>query len=184
VSLRRWGAWAIVADGLLWVAYGLITREFAPSYWSASRFIDYVAVGLYSAGFLLLAVALAAIHARQTRREGKFELVAFLVAIAGAALAGVGDFVEDGLRFAAAVWVFLGGMLLLGAGWLLFGIATLLARVVPVACGWLLVVSLGIAYPLGGLWSNWGGTVMFGLVWMMLGLGLILDPPAGRHERH
>src|SRR6266568_165897 len=150
MSLRRWGAWAIVADGLVWLAYGLITLEFAPSYGSATRFIDYVAVGLYSGGLLLLAVALAAIHARQTGRAGLlFERVAFLVAIAGATLAGLGDLVEDGLRFAAAGWVFFGGMLLL--------------------------VSLGIAYPLGGLWSNWGGTVVFGLVWITLGGVVILD---------
>jgi len=176
MSLRRWGAWAIVADGLVWLAYGLITREFAPSYGSATRFIDYVAVGLYSGGLLLLAVALAAIHARQTGRAGLlFERVAFLVAIAGATLAGLGDLVEDGLRFAAAGWVFFGGMLLLGAGLLLFGIASLLARVLPVTCGVLLVLSLGIAYPLGGLWSNWGGTVVFGLVWITLGGVVILD---------
>jgi len=165
----------IVADGLVWLAYGLITREFAPSYWSTTRFIDYVAVGLYSGGLLLLAVALAATHARQTGRGGLFERVAFLVALAGTTLAGVADFVEDGLRFAAAVWVFFGGMLLLRAGLLLFGIASLVARVVPVACGVLLMVSLGIAYPLGGLWSNWGGTVVFGLVWIALGWVLILD---------
>src|SRR6266571_1864919 len=119
--------WEPAADGLVWLVYGLITREFAPSYWSATRLIDYVAIGLYSGGLLLLAVALAAIHVRQQRRGCLFERVAFLVAIVGATLAGVGDFVEDGLRFAAAGWVFFGGMLLLGAGWLLFGIASLLA---------------------------------------------------------
>ena len=175
MSLRRSGAWAIVADGLVWLVYGLITREFAPNYWSATRFIDYVAIGLYSGGLFLLAVALAAIHARQPRRGGLFERAAFLVAIVGASLAGVGDFVEDGFRVAAAAWVFFCGMLLLGTGLLLFGIATVLARVLPIACGGLVLLSLGVAYPLGGLWSNWGGTVLFGLVWITIGCVLIFD---------
>jgi hypothetical protein len=172
--LRRWGAWAIVADGLVWLAYGLITREFAPTYWTATRFIDYVAVDLYSGGLLLLGVGFAAIHAQQADQAGPFERVAFLVAFAGAVLAGIGDFAEDGLRFAAASAIWFGGLLLLLAGVLLFGIASLRAKVVPVGCSVLLLLSTVVGYPLGGLGSNWGGTVAFGMVWITLGCLLIL----------
>ena len=101
--------------------------------------------------------------------------MAFLIAIVGASLPGVGDLAEDGFRVAAATSVFLCGMLLLGTGLLLFGIATVLARVLPVACGALVLLSLGVAYPLGGLWSNWPSTVLFGLVWITLGCVLIFD---------
>jgi hypothetical protein len=177
MGLRRWGAWALVADGLVWVTYGLLTRAFAPSYSGATRFVDYVAVALYSGGLLVLAIGVAAMHARQAGQAGRFERVAFLVAFAGAALAGVGDLAEDGLRIAAAVWAFFGGMLLLTAGLLLFGIASLAARVLPAPCGVLLVLSLVVGHPLGGLWSNWGGTVLFGLVWIVLACLLILNTP-------
>jgi hypothetical protein len=44
-------------------------------------------------------------------------------------LAGVGDFAEDGLRLAEASVMWFGGLLLLLAGLVLFGIASLRARV-------------------------------------------------------
>jgi hypothetical protein len=179
VVLRRWGAWIVVADGLIWLAYGLITQAFAPTYWSATRLIDHVAVDLYTVGLLLLAVALAAIHERQGK-AGLFERVGFLVAFVGAALAGLGNFAEDGLRIAAAGWVFMGGMLLLGTGLLLFGIASLRARRLPATCSALLLVSLVVGYPLRGLWSNWVGTVLLAFVWITLGCFLILNKPNSR----
>jgi hypothetical protein len=177
VVLRRWGAWAVVADGLVWLAYGLLTRMFAPSYWNATSFVDYLAVGLYAGGLLLLAVGLAAVHARQAGRAGLFGWVAFIVPFAGAIVAAVGDLAEDGLRYAPAVAAFFGGMLLLGAGLVLFGLATLRARVLPVGCGVLLLLSPVVGYPLRGLWSDWQGTVLFGLLWIALGRLLLLSRP-------
>jgi len=174
MSLRRWGAWAIVADGLVWLADGLITREFAPSYWSPTRLIDYVPSACTAAAccywrspwprFMCdsnggVACSSEWRSRRDRRRDSR----------------RCGRLRRRRLRFAEVAWVFFGGMLLLGAGLLLFGIATVLARVLPVACGGLLLLSLGIAYPLGGLWSNWGGTVVFGLVWITLGCVLMLD---------
>jgi hypothetical protein len=180
LALRRWGAWIVVAAGLVWLADGLIAREFAPTYWNATRFIDFVAVYLHTGGLLLLAVGLAAIHERQAGQAGLFERVAFLVAFLGAALAGVGNGAEDGLRIAAAGAAFMGGMLLLGAGLLLFGIASLRARTLPVACGVLLLLSFVVGYPLGGLWGNPAGTVVLALVWIALGCFLMLSKAGSR----
>jgi hypothetical protein len=173
MALRRWGAWIVVADGLVWLADGLITREFAPTYWSATRFIDYAAVLVHTGGLLLLAISLAAIHQRQADVVGVFGRVAFLVAFVGAALAAIGDIAEDGLRIAAAGSLFMGGMVLLGAGLLLFGIASLRARTLSATQGMLLLLSLVVGYPLGGLWSSWFAAVLLGLVWIALGGFLI-----------
>jgi hypothetical protein len=180
VALRRWGAWALIADGCVWLAYGYLTREFAPRYWSATRTVDRLAVGLYVGGLFLLALSLAAIQARQARRARWFGWIAFLIAFAGAALAGAGDFAEDGLRIPAGVNAFFAGMLLLAVGLLLFGLATLFARALPVWCGALLLPSLVVGYRFGGLWSRWDGTVGFGLLWLALGGYLALTTPHPR----
>jgi len=176
MGLRRWGAWIVVADGLVWLADGLITREFAPTYWSATRLIDDAAVLVHTGGLLLLAISLAVVHQRQADGAGVFGWAAFLVAFVGAALAALGNVAEDGLRIAAAGSLFMGGMVLLGTGLLLFGIASLRPRTLPVAPGVLLLLSLVVGYPLGGLWSSWFGKVLLGLVWIALGGLLILKP--------
>jgi hypothetical protein len=121
---------------------------------SATRFIDHVTVALYSGGLLLLAISLAAMHVRQAGQAGPFERVTFLVAFAGAALAGAGDLAEDGLRIASAVWALFSGMLLLTAGLLLFGIACLVATVLPVPYGVLLLLSLVVGHALVCISAN------------------------------
>jgi hypothetical protein len=181
-ALRRWGAWIVVADGLVWLAEGLITREFAPTYWSASGLIDYISVAVHTAGLLLLTVGLAAIHEREAGQGDLLEPVGFVVASVGAALAGAGNFAEDGLRIAAAGWAFMSGMVVLAPGLLLFGFASLRARTLPAACGGLVLMSLVAGYPLGGLWGNWAGAVFLALVWITLGgLLMLYEPRAARN---
>lgn len=179
-ALRRWGPLAIIADGCIWLAYGYITLRFSPQYWNATRDIDRLAVRLYVGGLMLLAVALAAIQARQTKQAGWFGWSAFSIACTGAVLTGVGDFVEDGLHIPAGVNAFFAGMLLLGVGLLLFCLATLLARTLPIWCGVLLLVILVVGYRFGGLWSRWDGTVVFGFLWLVLGTLLALAAPRPR----
>jgi hypothetical protein len=175
-AFRDWGAWMLVAAGLVWCAYGVLTLDLVPSYWAAASFGDRLAVGLYSGGLLLLGVGVAAIHAHQAERAGTFARVACYVAIAGAVFAGVGDFAEDGLRIAPAVNAYFAGMALLTVGLVAYGIATLVKRVLPAACGVLLLLSVAVGHALGGLWSAWPGTLVFGLLWLALGGLLLLLP--------
>jgi hypothetical protein len=91
-------------------------------------------------------------------------------------LAGIGDFGEDWLRMEVlAGLLYFPGLLLLLMGLVLFGIGTVRAGVVPKWAGALLLLSPIVAAPLGGLFSRWPGTVLFGLIWVTLGFVLWFD---------
>lgn len=175
-KLTRWADRALLGDGVLWLVYALVTLRFAPSYWAAYRPIDYLAVDLYSAGLLLLGLGLIGIHARQATSAGPEELVGFIAAFVGAVLAGIGDFGEDGLHLALAGQLgWLPGMLALAIGLVLFCVGTLRAKVLPRWCGVLLALSPIVGFLLGGLGSNWQGTLLFSLIWIALGGFLVVD---------
>lgn len=69
-TLIRWGGFAPMVDGVCWLIYALILQQFDPSYYHPTAPVDYLAVALYSVGLLLLALAIAAIHARQAAYAG------------------------------------------------------------------------------------------------------------------
>jgi hypothetical protein len=167
---------AAIVDGLLWLAGALVTLRFEPHYWAAYRFVDYLAVCMYSAALFLLGLGLVGIHAQQAGRAGRLELIGFVVAFIGAVMAGIGDFVEDALHFSSAGQaLFFPGMLALGTGLALLGICTLIAKVFPRWYGGLLTLSPVVGFFLGGLWGNWPGTILFGLTWIALGGFLAID---------
>jgi hypothetical protein len=114
-----------------------------------------------------------AIHGRQAAHAGPDEHIGFWAVFIGALVAGVGNFGEDWLGFQLmGSWLYFPGMLSLLIGLALFGIGTMRAKVLPVWCGGLLTLSPIVGAFLGGLFSNWWGTVLFGLIWMTLGFAL------------
>ncbi len=173
---RRLGASAPLVAGVCWLTYGLIVRQFSPIYYQPTLPIDYLAIAMFSGGLLLLALAVAGIHARQAADAEWDERLGFWVACIGAVMAGIGDFGEDWLQIAAlGNLLYFPGMLLLLAGLALFGIGTMRARVLPLWCGTVLLLSPLVAAPLGGLFSKWGGTLLFGCIWILVGLVLWFD---------
>src|SRR3712207_6290628 len=104
---------------------------------------------LYSAAFAGLAVGLLALHDRQAARAGRFGAVALVAALIGIMAQGgnmwFDAFVAPGLAEVApqavpalvlTTMLQLGGLLsygLFALGWILFGFASLRARVVPAA---------------------------------------------------
>jgi hypothetical protein len=107
-----------------------------------------VANGAYFVAFIGLAIALVALHERFAPRFGRYGLIAFLVAFAGTMTQG-GNMWFDGF---AGPWIAevapqaiaaektitlqvgaISAYLLFALGWAMFGIALLLARVVPAA---------------------------------------------------
>ncbi len=140
--------------------------------------------GAYFVAFVGLAVALVALYSRLAPRTGRFGLVAFVAALAGTMTQG-GNMWFDGFAApwlaAVAPQVFtaektitlqagaLAAYLLFALGWMLFGIAVLRARVVPVAIPVALVVAGALGYQSG--LSPYG--VPIGLAVAALGAGLI-----------
>ena len=173
---RRLGASVCLLAGACWLIYAVIVRQFSPSYFHPTAAIDYLAVAVYSGGLLLLALALAGLHACQAASAEWDEQLGFWTACVGALLAGIGDFGEDWLRMEVlAGLLYFPGLLLLLVGLVLFGIGTVRAGVVPKWAGALLLLSPIVAAPLGGLFSRWTGTVLFGLIWVTLGFALWFD---------
>ena len=181
---RRVGAAAPLVAGGCWLIYAYIVKQFDPSYYRPIAFVDYLAVALYSAGLLLLAPTVAGIHARQHTHAGLDERIGFWMAFAGGLMAGIGDFGEDWVRVEPmGHWLLLPGMLLLLIGLALLGVGTMRAKVLPTWCGGLLLLSPIVGGPLRGLFSNWSGTLLFGLIWMTLGFALWFDHRnATKHE--
>lgn len=140
--------------------------------------------GAYFVAFVGLAVALVALYSQLAPRTGRFGLVAFVAALAGTMTQG-GNMWFDGFAApwlaAVAPQVFtaektitlqvgaLAAYLLFALGWMLFGIAVLRARVVPVAIPVALVVAGALGYQSG--LSPYG--VPIGLAVAALGAGLI-----------
>jgi hypothetical protein len=140
--------------------------------------------GAYFVAFVGLAVALVALYSQLAPRTGRFGLVAFGAALAGTMTQG-GNMWFDGFAApwlaAVAPQVFtaektitlqagaLAAYLLFALGWMLFGIAVLRARVVPVAIPVALVIAGALGYQSG--LSPYG--VPIGLAVAALGAGLI-----------
>jgi len=107
--------------------------------------------------------------------------VGFLVAFVGAALAFVGQatsgiFLQNGTLgwlFSDPGFGFQAGVLLTSLGLLLMGIATTRTRLLPRWCGFGLI-ALVIFLALGA----YGGFVVAGLIWLVLGYALGSEPQA------
>jgi len=129
-----------------------------------------VANGAYFVAFIGLAIALVALHERFAPRFGRYGLIAFLVAFAGTMTQGgnmwfdgfAGPWIAEVAPQAAAaektITLVVGALsayVLFALGWAMFGIALLLARVVPVA------VASGVV--VGGVLGFHSGLPPFGI---------------------
>jgi hypothetical protein len=129
-----------------------------------------VANGAYFVAFVGLAIALVALHERLAPRYGRYGLIAFLAALVGTMtqggnmwfdgfaapwLAAVAPQVFDAEKTITLVVGAIAAYVSFALGWVLFGIALLRARVVPVA------VSLGVV--VGGVLGFQSGLPPFGI---------------------
>ena len=129
-----------------------------------------VANGAYFVAFIGLAIALVALHERLALRYGRYGLIAFLAALVGTMtqggnmwfdgfaapwLAEVAPQVFDAEKTITLVVGALAAYLAFALGWVLFGVALLRARVVPVA------VPLGVV--VGGVLGFQSGLPPFGI---------------------
>jgi len=144
MSLRRWGAWPSSRTGYV-AGDGLITREFAPSYWSPTgSSITWPSACTAAAccywrrpGAIPMSTATAGWLFERWRSSSRSS--ARLSPVWGDSSKTVG----------VAEWLGLFcGMLLLGGRVVAFAIATVLARVLPVACGGLLTAESWHRLPL------------------------------------
>jgi hypothetical protein len=185
--LVQWGAIGGVIAGLAWAVSDiyalLLPGEGEGPIGSTSFYLIESADAIAEAGML---AALVGFHVLQARRLGRLGVAGFAVAFVGTALVLLSTlwaiiFLD---RFGETVPGLLFGLGLLGwlVGFVLFGIATFRARVLPRWSGVLLV-----AYPvllIAGLPVE-GPLILVGLLWLALGYALWTqrDMPAEQPSR-
>ncbi len=144
-KLIRTSGWTLALGGLLLICAEIVYILYPGNpevrgITTASR----ISASFFFSGALLLTVGLPGVYLRQAERAGAFGRVAFLLALAGSALMIASDwnelFADPALMLIPNFDTELPVSLLAGymlnyatytLGWLLFGIATLRARVLP-----------------------------------------------------
>jgi hypothetical protein len=159
----RWAAIGLMLSGMMWVALGL---SMVVGYLQAIPGREDVV--LFVIALMLLAVGLAGVHALQKSSYGLLGRVGFYLALAALAARILGGvvFLAGSL---ALEWISLPGTLGMLAGLVIYGFATLQARVLPRWYGLALLASMPISLPLDVY-----GTALFGLILVVLGYALWL----------
>jgi hypothetical protein len=174
-GLIRLGGLAAMVSGVLFLAFPLLGYGLAgfmhPFFYRVEEvllFLIVVAVGLVPVGML-------GFHALQRQSHGRIGLAGFYLVVTASLVvaAGIADYFiwGDFLQEAPPVW--LGwGLLGLLVGFVLYGAATLRAKVLPRWCGVAFIATLPVALALSGPLSFGSMFGVFGLAWLALGYAL------------
>jgi hypothetical protein len=101
---------AALVGGLVWIVDGLV-RQAGAAYWNPHTLADYTAMVSYSIGLLGFVAVFVGIRASREWQAGLPGTIAVGVAVLGAVIAALGNFIEDGLRVSiAAQLLFLPGI--------------------------------------------------------------------------
>ena len=185
LPLVRWGGLAAMLVGVAFIVLVLI-----PKARDGSPFYIFGSVLLFVAVWLLLLVALAGFHALQKEHYGRIGRAGFYTVIVGASAMIVIQlltWVGVTLGITALVFPDPVGLLIVMVGLVLYGVATLQARVLPRWCGVGLIVGVPVLIGLSVVSEEYGemlGGILFGLLWLALGYvlwsesGAAAEPPA------
>jgi len=177
-DLIRWGGLAAILAGGVWVVSGILAIVYQGVH-APGTFADYLVEGTFAAGLLLTAAGMVGLHGLQRENYGRIGRAGFYTVV----VATLGQFLGTVVLLAgstALAWlVFPVGVLAVLVGFVLYGAATLQARVLPRWCGVGLIVGLPVAIALG----LYGGNVLFGLLWMALGFTLRSRGEAGTEQQ-
>jgi hypothetical protein len=169
LSLRIWGGAASFLAGALWIAHRLYLLVVFPTYMHiVHTTFDSVSITLLSAALLATSAALAAL-CLSIRRRGRAHwagTTGFTLAASGAAVAGIGDILEDGFWISSTGELAYGpGLLALLVGLLIAAIMTLITRALPMLYAGTFLMG-ALTFPLFQV----GGDVVFAGGWLALGL--------------
>ncbi len=163
-DLIRWGGLAAMLAGVVWVVSGILAVVYQGEH-APGTFADYLVEGTFAVGLLLTVVGMVGLHALQKENYGRIGRAGFYTVVVASLGQVLGTVVLLAGSAALAWLVFPVGVLAVLVGFVLYGAATLQARVLPRWCGVGLIVGLPVAIALG----LYGGNVLFGLFWLALG---------------
>ena len=171
-GIVRWGGWAGVLAGVMFVPAGILIL-FAPPQRPFNSFSDYLIEAILVVAFTLAVVAVAGLHALQRGRYGRLGAADSLITFLGYTLTATVTPVTVLLGSEALYSVRLIGGLAVLIGSILLGAMTLRARVVPWWCGVLLIVG----FPLGDVVDTAIGegseAIVLGILWGLVGYALL-----------
>ncbi len=177
-DLIRWGGIAAMAAGVVWVISGILAVVYQGVH-APGTFADYLVEGSFAVGLLLTVVGMVGLHALQKENYGRIGRGGFWTVVVASMGQVFGTVVLLAGSTALAWLVFPVGVLAVLVGFVLYGAATLQARVLPRWCGVGLIVGLPVAIALG----LYGGNILFGLLWLALGYLLLQRAQAERPSR-
>ena len=168
-SLARWGALGALLAGAAGIAAAAVAYSGIASGEPPYSYLDEAAYVFALAATL---AGLGGLHARQASgRGGRLGAAGFLAALGGAARWSGGS-VLAALAGGALDWLPGLGLLGLLLGFVLSGVATFRAGLLPQWCGLVLIVCLPLAGVLAGALGEAGAGAALGLSWLALGYAL------------
>ncbi|MBA3474687.1 MAG: hypothetical protein H0T57_15950 [Rubrobacter sp.] len=168
-DLIRWGGLAAMLSGVAFIVLMVIPEPPPGSFFYVLGSLVFIAA------LLLLLVGLAGFHALQKGNYGRIGRAGFYTVIVGASAQLVA---QVGLALGSTALEFLDfvGLLVVMVGFVLYGAATLQARVLPRWCGVGFIVGLPvwliISVVLGDEYGGALGGILFGVLWLALGYTL------------
>ena len=135
---------------------------------------DYLLEILFSIATLGMLAGIVGLHAREAPNYGRLGTAGFFAAFVGVFFLLASTVATMLAGREVLDWLFILGFLGTCVGFLLFGAATLRARVLPRWRGILLLVAV-FGIPVYFALGNYGGAILYGLVWLGLGYGLWLE---------
>jgi hypothetical protein len=158
-NLIRWCGLAAIVGGVAWALASVLPLVSPPGDWTRRTSL------LFIIAVLLMIVGLFGFHALQKESYGHFGRAGVWTVIVGssALVLGLVVYLPSGNR--VLLWlVYPVGYLIQLVGLVLYGTATLRARVLPPWCGLGFIFGPLVAF----VWAVYGG-IVFGVLWMVLG---------------
>ena len=163
-GIIRWGAMAFMLGGLVWIAFNIyaLIQGGTPALPGPGFAAFYVAAVLFTSAGLL------GFHALQQDSYGRLGRIALYTVLGSSALLIVNALIL--LFTIPAVFNVINMIGLLGVliGFILYGVATLRARVLPIWCGVLFIAFLPVSIALGNYGNFFTGLALLALGYVLL----------------
>ena len=170
-DLIRWDGLAAMLAGVAWVVSGLISLV-VPGQGTedVGSFSYYLLETIFCIASVGMLGGLAGFHALQAASYGRLGAAGFYAAFVGTALLLISTAATILAGREVLDWLFVLGFL--GTlGLVPLGVGTLRAGVLPRWCGVLLIVAV-LGIPVYFALGNYGGAILYGLLWLALGYAL------------
>jgi hypothetical protein len=179
----RWGGLAGTAAAVMFLLSGILTL-IAPPQEAPSSFGGYLLGVVLVVAFVLVLVAVAGLHAAQSRsgRYGRLGALGALLTFVGYAVVLVAAHLTRLAGGESIIAVRLAGGLVVLAGSILLGAMTIRARILPWWCGALLIVGFPLGAVLEEVVAVGSENVVLAIVWGSVGYALLSRSGAGSEQ--